>query len=118
MKISNIQIQIKLDDNDIPEEIQWQATDGPDQQAQLAKAFALSIWDNSGEGTLKIDLWNKQMDVLEMKRFVIETISGLADTIRRATADELMAMDMENLSKSLGIRLDQEVKMVDPQKGK
>jgi gliding motility-associated protein GldC len=111
MKKSNIHIEVQLDDQNIPEVIQWSATDNPTQQGVAeVKAFTIGIWDGVEQGTLKIDLWNKQMEVPEMKRFVIETISGLADTIRRATSDELMAMDIENLCRSLSQRLEKELK--------
>lgn len=110
MKDSNIQIQVKLDEQNIPEKIFWQASDTGMKSFQEAKCLALSIWDEKENGTLKIDLWNKEMQVHEMKRFVIETLSGLADTIRKATNDEVMAIDMENLCKSLSQRLQQEMK--------
>ncbi len=110
MKQSSIHIKVGLDEQNVPDKIMWEADDSPLPEAQEAKAFTLAIWDGSESGTLKIDLWNKQMEVHEMKQFIIETISGLADTIRKATEDQVMAMDMENLCKSLSKRLEEELK--------
>lgn len=109
MKKSEIKIEVDLDEQNVPERLFWEASESPESGSEI-KALALSLWDGKGEGTLKIDLWTKEMEVTEMKRFFIETISGMADTIRNATQDELMAMDMQNLCDSLSRRLEQEMK--------
>jgi gliding motility-associated protein GldC len=110
MKKSNIHIEVSLDEQNIPEKIEWQATDAFDEK-QDAKAMALALWDNTQQGTLKIDLWTKEMEVFEMKKFFIEILSGMADTLRNATQDEIMAMDIENLAKDFTKRLEKELKM-------
>lgn len=110
MKKSDINIEVHLDEQNIPEKIAWSATDITDEGTQEVKAMTLAFWDGSEQGTLKIDLWNKEMEVYEMKRFAIEIISGLASVIRDATSDEIMAMDMENMCDGLAKRLEQEMK--------
>ncbi|MDX2301157.1 MAG: gliding motility protein GldC [Microscillaceae bacterium] len=110
MKKSIISIEINLDENNIPNKILWSADDAPLQGPQEAKAFTMAVWDPKDQGTLKIDLWNKEMEIHEMKQFVIETISGLADTIRRATSDDIMALVLENACKDLSKRLEEELK--------
>ena len=111
MRKSEIHIDINLDENNIPNKIMWDATDSPAQGPHEAKAMALSLWDGIEKGKLKIDLWNNEMEVHEMKQFAIEIISGLADTIRNATSDEIMAMEMENMCRELSKRLEQELKL-------
>ncbi|TAF63922.1 MAG: gliding motility protein GldC [Cytophagales bacterium] len=110
MRIENISIDISLDDHHVCENIHWQATNAPAEGISEAKAMALALWDSQGKGTAKIDLWTKKMDVFEMKQFVIETISGLADTIRHATEDEEMALEMELLCKQLGRKLEKDLR--------
>lgn len=112
MREEKITLDITLDEQNVCEQIHWNATQKPEPGVEEAKAIALAIWDGWGKGTLKIDLWTKQMEVFEMKRFFIETISGMADTIRIATGDEVMAMDMENICKRMQDRLEEEVKQV------
>ncbi len=112
MRKEKITLDIVLDEQNVCEQINWDATQKPEPGTEEAKAIALAIWDGWGKGTLKIDLWTKQMEVFEMKRFFIETISGMADTIRIATGDEVMAMDMENICKRMQDRLEEEVKQV------
>ncbi|TAE14897.1 MAG: gliding motility protein GldC [Bacteroidetes bacterium] len=109
MRNSEINISVTLDDDQVPERVRWMADDSPAEGWQEAKAVALAIWDGTAQGTLKIDLWNKEMEVREMKRFAIEMMAGISETLRRATADELMAMDIDNLCKSLTARLEREL---------
>lgn len=111
MKKSNIHLEVGLDEQGIPEKIQWSADEAPVEGLQNAEAFSLSIWDSSKQGTLKIDLWTKEMEVFEMKRFFIEILSGMSDTIRNSTQDEIMAMDIENLAKDFTKRLEKEMRM-------
>ncbi|MCS6822585.1 MAG: gliding motility protein GldC [Microscillaceae bacterium] len=110
MKKSDIHIDITLDDNFVCEKIVWNASDKPVKGAEEAKALSLAIWDRSGLGTAKIDLWTKDMEVQEMKQFVLETIAGMADTIRKATGDELMAAEMEELCRHQTKRLERELR--------
>ncbi len=111
MKKSNIHLEVGLDNQEIPDTIHWTADDAPSEGKQEAKAFSLSIWDSSEQGTLKIDLWTKDMEVFEMKRFFIEILSGMSDTIRNSTQDEIMAMDIDNLAKDFTKRLEKEMQM-------
>lgn len=106
----SIELLIGLDEKNMCESLQWRASQQADAHEQMAKAFCLSIWDGTGKGTLKIDLWNKEMDIWEMKRFCIETMATLADTLRRATGDELMAIEIENCCRRLQERLHTEMK--------
>jgi gliding motility-associated protein GldC len=108
MKKSEILISVTLDEQNIPESIQWQAE--TQEEMQAVKAFTLALWDNGKQGTLKIDLWTKEMEVYEMKRFFIETIAGMADTIRNATQDDVMAMEMDTLCRDLSARLEKELR--------
>ena len=45
MKETEITIKVKLDDNNIPEQISWSAPDGG-LKDQLSKAILLSFWDS------------------------------------------------------------------------
>jgi gliding motility-associated protein GldC len=110
VKKSEIKFTIELDAQNIPEKIYWNATDNPNEGLDETKAIAISLWDPFHKGTLKIDLWAKDMAVSDMKRFVIETIDGLAETVIKATGDEKMATDMENLCRSLSKHVEEEIK--------
>jgi gliding motility-associated protein GldC len=88
MKKSEIRFSIALDENKIPEAISWSATDaGPD--IHFAKAINIALWDREQVGTMKIDLWTKDMPVDEMKRFCVDNIGSMAENIVTATDDML-----------------------------
>ncbi|TAD95722.1 MAG: gliding motility protein GldC, partial [Bacteroidetes bacterium] len=70
MKQSEIRFNIELDDQNLPDKIFWEATDSPINGLSEAKAINVSMWDHLKKETLRIDLWSKDMQVDEMKRFV------------------------------------------------
>ncbi|WP_224488901.1 gliding motility protein GldC [Robertkochia flava] len=92
---SDISITVGLDENKVPEKLQWSAEDGGVNKAE-AKAMLLSIWDSAQQETLKIDLWTKDMPVDEMKTFFHQTLVSMANTFERATQDEKMSATMRD----------------------
>ena len=92
---SEIKFLIDLDENRVPEKLQWTAEDGGVNQ-QEAKAIMLSIWDSKVQETLRIDLWTKEMPVDEMKVFFHQTLVAMADTFERATDDKKMSDTMRD----------------------
>lgn len=101
MKNSSIQFNIQLDDNNVPEKIEWDANDKPEGGLTKTKAISISVWDDDQKNTLRIDLWTKDMPVDDMKRFYIESIGGMAQSVLRATGDEFMAREMDALCDKL-----------------
>lgn len=107
MKKSEIRFSIALDEQRIPEAISWQATE-QDNQINFAKALNISIWDRDDSGTLKIDLWTKDMPVEEMKHFTIDTIAAMSQSLYTATGDEAMATMMRRFCDELKTHVEQE----------
>lgn len=101
MKTSNIHFTIETDQHNVPEKILWDATEKPDEGATETKAVSISLWDHVQKNTLRIDLWAKDMPVVEMKRFYIDCIGGLAQSALTATGDEYMAQEMNALCQKL-----------------
>jgi len=101
MKKSEIKFIVELDEKNIPEKILWEATDGPSDRLQETNAIAISLWDHVQINTMRIDLWTKEMPVLEMKRFMIETLGGMSETLLGATGDKVMSDEMKALCKKL-----------------
>jgi len=87
---SKVILEVGLDENRIPEEIKWSATDAGI-EGEPAEAFLLSVWNDERKEALRLDLWTKQMKVYEMQFFIWQTISSLAETYRKATGDDKMA---------------------------
>ena len=109
MKKSEIFISVALDQNKVPEAISWRATDAGD-TIHFAKAINIALWDRNQEGTMKMDLWTKDMPVDEMKHFYLDTIGSMAQTIMTATGDEVMAAKMRELCQELSKHLEEEEK--------
>ena len=97
---SNINIQIELDEEKMPEVIQWNAPDGGVGELQQAKAILLGLWDGQEKSALRIDLWTKKMMVDEMNDFFYQTFFGMADTYVRATKNESLAKEMKEFAKN------------------
>ena len=95
MKKSQITINVELDENRVPEKILWNAKDGGVNNEE-AKAMLLSLWDHKSKETLRIDLWTKDMEIEEMKRFFHQTLFTMADTFYKATQDEKMTQTMKD----------------------
>lgn len=101
MKKSTITFTINLDDKNIPEKILWDATDKPEAGPSETKAVSVALWDDKQKNTLRIDLWAKDMPVDEMKRFYIDCLGGLAQSMLNSTGDEFMANETNALCEKL-----------------
>ena len=95
MNKSTITIDVVMDENRVPETINWLASDTGTEQAQKAKAMMLAFWDGADKAALRIDLWTKDMMVDEMADFFYQTIMTMADTYGRATNHEEIVADMK-----------------------
>jgi gliding motility-associated protein GldC len=102
---SEIKFKIALDKDRVPEKIEWQATDQPDDASKETNAIAIGLWDDKLKNTLRIDLWTKEMSVTDMKRFYIDMIGGMAESLRNSTDDSLMADKMQELVQELVIHV-------------
>ena len=102
---SEIKFLIDLDENRVPEKLQWSAEDGGVNQ-QEAKAIMLSIWDSKAQETLRIDLWTKDMPVDEMKKFFHQTLVAMSDTFQRATDDQQMTDTMKDFCEYFAEKMD------------
>lgn len=94
MKHSEINFKVELDNNNVPEKIFWDATEKPDPGLSETKAISISLWDHVQKNTMRIDLWSKEMPVEEMKRFYIDCLGGLAQSILSSTGDETMSQEI------------------------
>ena len=92
---SQIILNVELDENRIPEKLNWTAQDGGITNAE-AKAIMLSVWDSKARESLRIDLWTKDMPVDEMKIFFHQTLVAMSNTFKKATQDEKMTATMQD----------------------
>jgi gliding motility-associated protein GldC len=91
-----INIEVELDDKNIPETIRWDATDLEGFDEATCRAMILSFWDHNRKDTLRLDLWTRKMTVDEMKIFFHQTLLSMADTLERSINDPRISGDMRD----------------------
>ena len=108
MRKATINFTITLDENNLPEAIEWNASDSSD--SGKCKAIMLAMWDEREKNTMRIDLWTKDMPVDDMKRFFHQNLVTMSDTLQRSTSEEKMAGDMRDF----GAYFAEKMGLVDP----
>ena len=104
MKKSEIKFTVTLDENNLPEKIDWSATDGNEQSS--SKSVMIALWDAKENNTLRIDLWTKDMIVDEMKQFYHQCLLSMADTFERATGETEAAKEMRSYAQHFGEKME------------
>ena len=92
---STITIDVTLDEQRVPETIEWKATESTADAPQQARAMMLSLWDGQEKTALRIDLWTQKMMVDEMADFYYQTFMTMADTFDRATKQAELVDEMK-----------------------
>jgi gliding motility-associated protein GldC len=111
MHQSTIAIDVLLDKDKVPEQINWKADNSSAEAMQKAKAMMLSFWDGADKSALRIDLWTKDMMVDEMADFFYQTFMGMADSFERATHNQELVTDMKSFAKDFYKKFrDQQIK--------
>ncbi len=98
MTQSTIAIDVTLDEQKIPHQILWNASQSSSEEKQDAKAIMISFWDGKERAALRIDLWTKEMMVDEMADFYYQTMMTMADTFERATHQQELVGEMKDFA--------------------
>lgn len=91
---TEIRFKVKLDEQNLPEEITWRAMDGPQQEERTCKSMAIALWDKEEKNTLRIDLWTKDMPLDEMHTHYLQNLMTLTDSYFKATKNPTVQQDM------------------------
>lgn len=102
-KETEITFRVNLDENHIPEKIEWKASDTND-SGQCDAAF-LTIWDKQQKNTLRIDLWTKDMMVDDMQIFFHQMMLSMSDTFARATGNQQLSKEMKDFAMNMGEKM-------------
>lgn len=107
MKTHKIQINVTLDSQNMPEHMDWVASDGGHGDTpQNAKAMLLSLWDGQEKTAMRIDLWTKLMTVDEMNNFFLQTLLTLSDTYGNATKNKDLGQELKEFALSFKKKAD------------
>lgn len=98
MTESNININVQLDAEKVPQQISWSASGSTADAPQNAKAMLLAFWDGIDKTALRIDLWTKDMMTDEMADFYYQVFVTMADTFQRATRHDDLAQDIKSFA--------------------
>ncbi|MBL7818868.1 MAG: gliding motility protein GldC [Saprospiraceae bacterium] len=103
VKKSKIEIEIGLNKDNYPIEINWKSSDAPaGYPIQTAKAMLLSFLDKESRDTLKIDLFTNELMVVEMDKLMFDTLRTLANTYYQATNNKELAEQMQHFAHYFG----------------
>ncbi len=105
VKTSQIRVDVKLDKENLPVAIEWDADDADFEGKEPAKALMLSLYDGLQQNAMRIDLWTNEMSVEEMNLFVFQTMATMADTFERATGNKEVADEMRDYIHHFGHRV-------------
>jgi gliding motility-associated protein GldC len=108
LNFTEIKFEIKSDENNVPERILWGNNQGV--EVEEAKAISVAIWDAKGRGSLVMELWNKEMQTIELKGFYLEVMKKIAETVRTATDDHVISNIIDNACFQITSLLEEEVK--------
>jgi gliding motility-associated protein GldC len=111
-RVSYIKLTVHLDDNRVPEKIEWEATDSGSPGSKEVKSFLLSLWDKNDNSTLGIDLWTKDMLLDDMNIHFHQVFLKMADTYKRATKNNEVSAMINNFASEFAkkLELDKKVK--------
>ena len=102
---AEINFRITLDEDKMPAQIDWDATDAEVPGVKHCEAMLISLWDDRVKNTLGIDLWTKNMLVDDMNIFVYQSLKKLAETYSKATNDPEIANVISNCAAEVAHRL-------------
>lgn len=95
-KKHKINIEVGIGRENLPENIRWKADDDPSgKKVHEAKAMLLAFFDRDSLDSVKLDIWTKDMQVVEMDRFFFQTLRAMADTYYKATQNTELAAAMQ-----------------------
>ncbi|MCB0508075.1 MAG: gliding motility protein GldC [Chitinophagales bacterium] len=102
MRTTEIKFKIQLDEQNLPEQIKWSATDGPQGDGDECKSMMLAMWDGNEKNTLRFDLWTKDMQIDEMHTHFFQVLLSLGDSYYKATGNPYVQEEIKNFCMQLG----------------
>lgn len=103
-KESKIKLLVTLDDNKMPEKIEWEADDAGFSGKKESQTLILSLWDKKEKMTYSIDIWTKEMTVEDMRIHFYQVFLKMAETFERATQNSDVAEVIRDFSSDFAKR--------------
>lgn len=109
MSKHSININVHLDNEKMPEHMDWSATGSNAEDPMPTKGMLLSLWDGQEKTALRIDLWTKKMMVDEMNDFFFQTLMTMADTYTRATRNAELSEELKAFARDFKTKADKKL---------
>ena len=100
-KKEKFSIEVVMDENLIPENLQWSSTQG-DCESENASAALIYLWNAQKNETFSLDLWTKKMSIEEMNKMMFQTIMTIANSYQKATSEDQLANAMRDFGEFFG----------------
>ena len=100
-KKEKFSVEVIMDENLIPEELEWHSSQGKG-QSDKASAALIYLWNAQKNETFSLDLWTKKMSVEEMNKMMFQTIMTLANSYEKATSEDQLANAMRDFAEFFG----------------
>lgn len=97
-----IQITLGLNEQNIPTQMWWKTSDDKEGTKPEIQAMFLSMFDKDTKDTLKLDLWTKDFQTIEMDRFIYHSLRSLADSYFKGTKNKELANQMQRFAQFFG----------------
>ena len=101
LKKEKFSIDVLMDENLIPEDLQWNSSQGKG-QSEKASAALIYLWNAQKNETFSLDLWTKKMSIEEMNKMMFQTIMTLANSYEKATSEDQLANAMRDFGEFFG----------------
>ena len=101
LKKEKFSIDVLMDENLIPEDLQWNSSQG-NGQSEKASAALIYLWNAQKNETFSLDLWTKKMSIEEMNKMMFQTIMTLANSYEKATSEDQLANAMRDFGEFFG----------------
>jgi len=102
MSSSDIVVRIKLDQNRIPEQIEWKAAEAGQKDFADSKSVFLALLDKKTLDTSTLFLWTKDCQVSEMDRNLYYALASMTDGYYRASQNTELANEMRRFVQYFG----------------
>lgn len=90
-RTAQIKLTIDLDTDNLPLNIEWEASEAGGDGPKRCQSVMLSLWDSEDKTTAAIDLWTKGITVDDMNLYFYQVFHKMADTYLRATKNNDVA---------------------------
>jgi len=87
MHKKEIKFTIQVDEQNLPQSIEWEATDAEFEGKMKCASMKIYLWDKGTKNSMHIDLWTADMLVQNMNIHYFHNLLNMADSYQRATGN-------------------------------